>query len=317
MLVLLLTNRRDLTTDYLVRELTKRQLSFARLNTDSLAEHSFVLDPVRQEIEIKEQSLHIRTESVSVAYFRRPSIPFPDPSFGAYQNYVWTEWNTFLKALYAIIGDRWFSHPNSIMLAEDKVRQLGLAHQIGFSVPETVITNDLNAVKELQRDFALVAKPLKQALVDDGDSSSVLFTSRIDKLSDNDLASVAACPAIFQRCIPKEVDLRVTVVGSKVFAVAIHSQETEETSVDWRRGSNPGLRHEITSLPDEIAQMCVEIVRLQGLRFGAIDLIRDRDGKIWFLECNPNGQWAWIENRTGLPISECIANEMIEVGKRC
>ena len=317
MLVLLLTNRRDLTTDYLVRELGKRQLSFIRLNTDSLADQYFVLDPVHQEIEIKGQSLHFRIEDVSVAYFRRPSIPFPDPSFGAYRNYVWTEWNTFLKALCAIVGDRWFNHPNSIMLAENKVRQLGLADQIGFSVPETIVTNDLSAVKELQMNFTLIAKPLKQALVDDGDNSSVLFTSQVDELSDDDLASVAACPAIFQRRIPKEIDLRVTVVGSKVFAVAIHSQETEETKVDWRRGSNPGLRHEIIALPDEIAEMCVEIVRLQGLRFGAIDLVRDKDGKIWFLECNPNGQWAWIENRTGLPISECIANEMLEVGKRC
>ena len=316
MLVLLLTNQRDLTTDYLVRELGRRQIPFTRLNTDLLAEQSVALDPVHQKIAIDGQSLHIRFENVSVAYFRRPSIPLPDASLGAYRNYVWTEWNTFLKALYAIVGDRWFNHPNSILQAEDKVRQLGLAHQIGFSVPETVVTNDLNAARELQQSFTLVAKPLKEALVEDRDKASVLFTSRIQELSDNDNASIAACPTIFQRFIPKELDLRVTVVGSKVFSVGIHSQENEETRVDWRRGSNPGLRHEIVALPDEIADKCVEIVRLQGLRFGAIDLVRDQDGKIWFLECNPNGQWAWIENRTGLPISESIADEILKVGKR-
>ena len=231
MLVLLLTNRRDLTTDYLVRELGKRQLSFIRLNTDSLADQYFVLDPVHQEIEIKGQSLHFRIEDVSVAYFRRPSIPFPDPSIGAYRNYVWTEWNTFLKALCAIVGDRWFNHPNSIMLAENKVRQLGLADQIGFSVPETIVTNDLSAVKELQMNFTLVAKPLKQALVDDGDNSSVLFTSQVDELSDDDLASVAACPAIFQRRIPKEIDLRVTVVGSKVLGIIYRSHNRSRSVI--------------------------------------------------------------------------------------
>ncbi len=313
--ILLLTNSRDLTTDYLVKELSARQISFNRINTDTLAEQYFVLDPVHQEIEFKGPSLHFHIEDVSAAYFRRPSIPFPEPVIGAYRNYVWREWNAFLKALCAMVGDRWFNHPNAILLAEDKVRQLGLANQVGFSVPETVVTNDLNSVRELQVNFALVAKPLKQALLEEGDNSSVLFTSRIDELSDDDLASIALCPAIFQQLIPKEVDLRVTVVGSSVFTVAIHSQETEETKVDWRRGSNPSLRHEIVTLPDEIAELCIEIVRLQGLRFGAIDLVRDKDGKIWFLECNPNGQWAWIENRTGLPISACIANEMLKVGK--
>jgi hypothetical protein len=29
-----------------------------------------------------------------------------------------------------------------------------------------------------------------------------------------------------------------------------------------------------------------------------------------FLEINPNGQWAWIENETGLPIAAAIADAL-------
>ena len=256
-------------------------------------------------------------KAVSVAYFRRPLVSFSDASLGAYRHYVTTEWNAFLKALYAIIGDRWFSHPNAIFLAEDKSRQIRLAHEVGFNVPETVITNDLDAVKEIQQDFKLVAKPMRQALIDDGNIASVIFTSSVGTLSEDDFASVSVCPAIFQRCITKDIDIRVTVVGRRVFSVAIHSQSTEETKTDWRRGSNPDLPHEVITLPEDVAEKCVRIVQSQDLRFGAIDLVRDRDGEIWFLECNPNGQWAWIENRTGLPIAEAITTEMLEVAKQC
>ncbi|MGH3800408.1 MAG: hypothetical protein ACRDTD_09805 [Pseudonocardiaceae bacterium] len=28
------------------------------------------------------------------------------------------------------------------------------------------------------------------------------------------------------------------------------------------------------------------------------------------LECNPNGQWAWIEDETGLPISSALADAL-------
>lgn len=44
-----------------------------------------------------------------------------------------------------------------------------------------------------------------------------------------------------------------------------------------------------------------------GLRYGAFDFRVDRDGAPWFLECNPEGQYLWIEIETGLAISRAIA----------
>jgi len=46
------------------------------------------------------------------------------------------------------------------------------------------------------------------------------------------------------------------------------------------------------------------------LRFSAIDLVEATDGDFWFLEANPNGQWAWIEQRTGAPVSAAIATAL-------
>jgi glutathione synthase/RimK-type ligase-like ATP-grasp enzyme len=47
-----------------------------------------------------------------------------------------------------------------------------------------------------------------------------------------------------------------------------------------------------------------------GLRFGALDFVVTPDGEWWFLECNPNGQWAWIEDETGLPIASALADAL-------
>ena len=314
MSILLVTNRRDLTTDYLVNELNKRDVTFCRLNTDIVTEARIVIDPVSNNIEFEHPSCHIRTENVFAAYFRRPTPPQPHRTSPAHRQYVVEEWRAFLKALYISIGDRWFSHPNSVFLAEDKPRQLALARAIGFNVPETIVTNDLDAVARLGARFRLVAKPLKQNLLGvQGGSEEVLYTTSIEPLRDADRASLSVCPVIFQHHIPKAVDIRVTVVGQHVFPVAIHSQKMEETRVDWRRGSNASLEHEVIGLPKEARERCIQIVRSQNLRFGAIDLIRDPDGTLWFLECNPNGQWAWIESRTGLPIAAAIADELLNM----
>jgi hypothetical protein len=47
-----------------------------------------------------------------------------------------------------------------------------------------------------------------------------------------------------------------------------------------------------------------------GLRFAALDFIVAPDGRWWFLEANPNGQWGFIEDATGQPIADAIAADL-------
>ncbi|MDQ3698554.1 MAG: hypothetical protein M3373_11110 [Gemmatimonadota bacterium] len=61
-------------------------------------------------------------------------------------------------------------------------------------------------------------------------------------------------------------------------------------------------------LPEKVEALCVELLTELNLCFGAIDIVRAPDGEYVFLEINPNGQWAWVEERTGLPISDAIAD---------
>jgi D-alanine-D-alanine ligase-like ATP-grasp enzyme len=68
--------------------------------------------------------------------------------------------------------------------------------------------------------------------------------------------------------------------------------------------------HRDHDLPASIAEQCVRLTQSFNLRFSAIDLVLDVEGEYWFLEMNPNGQWAWVESRVGLPISETIVDEL-------
>ena len=122
-------------------------------------------------------------------------------------------------------------------------------------------------------------------------------------------------PVIFQAYVPKRLELRVTVVGSAVFAAEIHSQHTRRTRHDWRRYDHyqtPLGRH---ALPDDVAGRCRRLVAELGLCYGAIDLILTPDGRYVFLEINPNGQYLWIEEATGLPISDALC-DLLMAGAR-
>ncbi len=125
-------------------------------------------------------------------------------------------------------------------------------------------------------------------------------------------SALRSCPVIVQEQIPWRVELRVTVVGDQIFACEIHSQISNHARLDWRRydtGATPHLVHE---LPGEIADRCVALTHRLGLRYGAVDLILTPDGRYVFLEINPNGQWLWIENLTGLPISQAVCDLLLE-----
>ncbi|WP_204985414.1 MULTISPECIES: hypothetical protein [Mesorhizobium] len=258
----------------------------------------------------------VRLCEIRSAYFRRPQVPeLPSADQDRYSAYRRDEWLSLLKSLYLFLENRWLSHPSAILLAEDKPRQLRIARSLGFDIPETLISNSFIEASRFAAGRTVIGKPLRNALVQPNGEERVIFTTRLPELVEDDKESVAAVPVIYQVEIPKVCDIRVTVVGERVFAVTIDSQSRHETVTDWRKGSFPDLIHQIVCLPKDVEAACVDLTRRLNLRFGAIDLVLDHEGRYWFLECNPNGQWAWIENRTGLAISAAIVDELERIGR--
>ncbi|AGI24359.1 hypothetical protein H681_12445 [Pseudomonas sp. ATCC 13867] len=311
-MLLLVTNRRDITTDYVVAELQRREIPYFRLNTEQLPDSLCTMAPApRQAWSIAFGDRQISGDEITAAYFRRPGAPLlsdavTEPGERAY---VEAEWSSLLKSLYARLEGQWLNAPTDIFLAEDKPRQLLLAHEIGFNVPTAAITNDLRSVRQVADIGPAIGKPLRQAVLN-GEQERVIFTTRISDFDDADADAISLAPFIVQCEIAKKYDVRVTMVGERIFATAIWSQEHDETQVDWRQGSRPDLKHERINLPTEVEQQCHCLMAQLNLRYGAIDFICDSDGALWFLEINPNGQWAWIENLTGYPIAGAIVDEL-------
>ena len=178
-------------------------------------------------------------------------------------------------------------------------------------MPETCISADPATIRGFCRehDLNVVAK-----LVAPGppraptpDEQYVVYTALLDEGDLRDDQRLAAAPAIYQRYVEKDYEVRVTVVDDQVLACAIHSQESPQTRIDWRRYDFDRTPHEAIDLDSAISERCLGLTRRLGLVFAAIDLIVEPSGETIFLEINPNGQWGWIEELTGLPIAEKLA----------
>jgi hypothetical protein len=117
--------------------------------------------------------------------------------------------------------------------------------------------------------------------------------------------------------LPKRLELRVTIVGRRVLAAAIDSQVSERAAHDWRRD---GVRlldaWQPYTLPVKVEEKLLRLMDYFKLNYGAADFIVTPEGRHVFLEVNPVGEFFWLEQRPGLPISETIADVLLGLAQR-
>lgn len=238
---------------------------------------------------------------VRCAWWRRPN-PVAAPDGVTEQAWATREAAAGFRGLVACLP--WLNHPDAIRAAEHKPYQLAVAAQVGLSVPATILTTDPAQVRAFARaQGPIIYKPLTGGLLDDG---RVIYASPVDP-ADLD-SGVGLTAHLFQRAIPKAYELRITIVDGHVFAARIDAL-TERGRQDWRAGYG-NIRYSGAVLPPAVADMLRAYMARMRLRFAAMDMIVTPTGEYVFLEANPNGQWAWIENETGLPIAAAIADAL-------
>lgn len=311
--VLIVSTVADMATDDVVKRLSSRGIPHQRVNTEDYPfSRSLSFLPNAQESTLFFDAHSVPTpRSVWYRRVRSPSKP-TDMDAGIYDYCLQENRSVFLGSILSFQA-RWMNHPAAVWQSEFKPYQLSVAARLGFSIPRTVITNDPDAIRKAFREFsAMIIKPARSGhLIQQGQHFSI-FTSRVLEEHLCDLDDAHLSPAIYQELVPKEFDIRVTIVGRKIFAAAIDSQSDSAAVIDWRRTKNPDLPHHRVSLPAQLENLLLELMNCLGLTFGAIDLIQTTDGRYVFLEVNPSGQWLWIDKRIDFGISDAIAEWLAE-----
>jgi RimK-like ATP-grasp domain len=237
-------------------------------------------------------------------WWRRPLPHQLDPrvSDPAEATFAATETYEAATGFWDALPLTWVSPPKVVETTMMKTWQLPAARAAGLQVPRTMVTNN-----------ALHAREFIDS-VGDGKVVCKAFSAQVERWRETRMVGpeqlavldrVALAPVIFQEFVPAEVDLRVTVVGEQVFTAAIHSQEVPY-ALDFRLHLDE-VRMEPTTLPAETEEALLRFLKAAGLRYGAVDFRRTPGGEHVFLEVNPAGQWLFVEERSGLPITAAMA----------
>ena len=321
MKVLVISNKADVTSDFIIKNLKTQGIDYYRLNTEDLFKSiqcNFKFDENIFELYDSNLDLTVDLIKIKSVYYRRPELPTVDEQEleDGERKFILNEYIFFLEGVYKILKNAlWVNSVEAVRNAENKIYQLQIAKEIGFAIPKSLISSYhsecLNFIESHKNDC--IVKPIKSGLVSDGidGNDKVVFTNHINSAILNN-ADLNHFPNYIQEHIHKKGDIRVTVVGNKIFAAFIDSQKDDSAITDWRSTSS-SLEHKSIILPDPINRKCIEITKRLKLVFSAIDLILDEQGDYIFLEINPNGQWAWIETRLGYQISKEITNVLANV----
>jgi glutathione synthase/RimK-type ligase-like ATP-grasp enzyme len=193
------------------------------------------------------------------------------------------------------------------MTACYKPYQLWVAQQSGFDVPRTLISNDANAVRrfygKIRTEGGEVVYKHATAAAGIGIPTRLLDDSDINRLG-----ALQFAPAIFQERIRGGVDLRVTVLGKQVFVSEWRPASLDVNVIDIR--DREDARMWAADCPDSLRASLLQSIL--GLTFGVYDLKCNSEGRPFFLEVNPSGQWLDQELDASHRISEAWARLLVE-----
>ncbi|MFE6868848.1 ATP-grasp ribosomal peptide maturase [Kitasatospora sp. NPDC057692] len=306
--VLVLTGHHDVTADLVLRILADRRVPVVRLDPGADLHAGATLTAAYrtgdQRGTLRTASRELDLTAVRSVWTRRPS-PFQGPGELEEQDRRFagsqSQWGVG-GILASLPGAHYVNHPWSNRAAEYKPAQLATAQRSGFPVPSTVITNDPAEAREFiaRQSTGVVYKPLWNTPYKVGGQARQVWVREVR--AHEITAAVAACPHLFQATVEKAFDVRVTAVGNRLFAVRIDSPD-----LDWRRRQSL-MECTPIDVPDRVARSVSSYLATCRLAFGAFDFAVTAAGDWYFLECNPNGQWAWQP----APVTDAIARALAD-----
>jgi len=249
-------------------------------------------------------------DDVSAVWWRRPLPYVPHPERQRDAGFIRRECHEALSGMWLALDALWVNHPSHDEAATHKPYHLALAERLGLAVPATLVTNDpaqARAFVEARAPARLIHKALS-ATPDDWRETRFVGPAELAGID-----AVRYAPVIFQEFV-EGVDLRVTFAGERVFAAEIDARGTscpQDFRVDLEHA-----RVAPVELPRGVEDRLRRLVSELRLEYAAVDLRRRASGEHVFLELNPAGQWLFVEERTGLPMTAALAAVLASARQR-
>jgi len=316
-MILILSHKSiDRSTEDVIDWLAYKNANFLRLNGSDLQNNLSITFPL--SFFGKEMF-----ESIRACWFRRwdSSVTFskalenstlPVISTLSLQNHLSEEGETIFAAFWKYIDKKnWLSHPSEVFL--NKLITLDCAINLNIEIPKTIITTSKSELISFKnKNNRIISKcvgNIPQMRIED--EVLILRTEEVNYEFINQLPTTFM-PSLFQEYIEKEYELRIFYLDHKLYSMAIFSQSNPNTKIDFRNIDTKNPNRTVPyKLPVEVENKLIQLMVDLNITTGSIDMIKCTDGRYFFLECNPVGQFGMTSYPCNYHLEEKIADHLI------
>jgi ATP-GRASP peptide maturase of grasp-with-spasm system len=316
-MILLLSSSGDASIDYVMDWLRFHGHPFLRINVNDLLEDDFHLSLAPPRLVLRGEEIDLATIGVVwlrkignfhlTNFYRQAEPRLPRES----RTQLGREYAATVKALIALLADKhWLTHPSLVNV--NKVEMLLQARKCGLAIPETHILNRKADLARLVQEGECISKSSYEVMfIKEPQGIYSMFTALVS-LEEVEGFSAEFFPSLIQRKVEKDLDLRLFYLDGDCYTMAIFSQRSPMTKLDFRELD---WMRPPRSVPYELPQEVVAGVRCFmtaiGLNCGSIDMVKGLDGCYYFLEVNSTGQFGMTSSPCNYSLFEKVAEYLI------
>lgn len=318
-MILILSTPTDSDTNDVIDWLVYNNSPFFRLNDEDLMQGltSFYHDPDDlSQTYFEHYSHRVYLKDIKVVWYRKFGFLIDYENRLGLKNdllsYMYAEFRYIQKLIVKLLdGKKKLCDKN---FGFSKIDILKHANEIGLNIPRTLITNDKSKLTEFyhQNLNFIITKSIGEARhVIYKKNQFTLATHRIDKI---DELPLNFSPSLIQEYIDKEIEIRVFYLDKKCYSMAIFSQNNEKTKLDFRNYDDKKPNRFVPyKLPERIEKQISDFMERIELNTGSLDMIKSIvDGKYYFLEVNPSGQFGMTSKPCNYNLHKKVADFLIE-----
>ncbi len=281
------TNSLDMTADLLISRIGTEEIF--RFNVDLWREYKIKIDHAGLSIENSAGRL-ITSNDIVKFYWRKPFLSqylYPQQKIPSELVYMEEELSYAMRDM---VNLAWSEE--KIVLVEPladlrvgKFVQLKIAGRY-FNIPPYKFVS--GSPDFFEPGKLAIVKSLTSKRVS---TDTVLYTTRVqeDQLD-------PSTPWMIQDYLPASWDITVVFVRGRMYGFELNRDGFLDETVDWRETGGPeaadAWRHH--QLPKPLEDSIVRFMSDLGLQYGRLDLLFTGED-YYFLEVNPNGEWAWLD----------------------
>jgi hypothetical protein len=302
--VFIYTNSFDYTSDLLISRLGSE--SAFRFNSDTWQDYRILAEPGNFRIAAP-NGREVTRGDVAKFYWRKPLKKHLIPGLGQQvsseekfcEEEIW-------YAMREVVNMLW--QDQKLVLVEPfgdaRVGKLIQAEAAAkyFDVPPSRFV--LGRADALRQDREAVVKSLTSQRVED---DTILYATRV---KENELNP--AYPWMIQDLVEAEMDVTVVFVRDRMFAFELRRAPFLERTLDWKEISTEAMTDDwpVHQLPANIEEGIRGYMQELNLQYGRLDFLRTTEGRYYFLEVNPNGEWGWLDSEGKYGLLDKILEEV-------